>query len=223
MAVRARSVTVAGVDGWKQGWIAIVLQGGRFARAEVAADMAALLPRLADATTIAVDMPIGLGDGERACDAAARARLARRGSTLFGIPPRAVLEAATFEDASALARRLLGKGISQQAYALRTRILELDRHAADPRLHEVHPELSFLAMNDEGPLPPKKTWAGHRARLALLVAAGIELPDDLGAAGAAAPDDVLDAAAAAWSAARIARGAARRHPDGTERLPAIWA
>jgi predicted RNase H-like nuclease len=53
---------VAGVDGCPKGWIAIVLDDGRFARAEFAATFADLLPNLADAEVIAVDIPIGLPD-----------------------------------------------------------------------------------------------------------------------------------------------------------------
>ena len=59
----------------------------------------------------------------------------------------------------------------------------------------------------------KKSWRGQRARLGLLRAEGVDLPDDLDAAGDVPTDDVLDAAAAAWSAHRIARGAAKSLPD----------
>ena len=61
-------------------------------------------------------------------------------------------------------------------------------------------------------------------RLDLLERNGITVPSALGVAGAAAPDDVLDAAAAAWTAGRIANGAARSLPTLTtpSPAPAIW-
>jgi predicted RNase H-like nuclease len=42
------------------------------------------------------------------------------------------------------------------------------------------------------------------------------LPDELGPAGQAPPDDILDAAAVAWSAHRMAIGAASSHPNPPE-------
>jgi predicted RNase H-like nuclease len=76
-------------------------------------------------------------------------------------------------------------------YGLRVKILEVDgwvRHAGR-RVVEVHPEVSFAD-------------------------AGVHLADELGQAGRhAAVDDVLDAGAAAWTAARVATGAATPLPD----------
>ena len=71
-------------------------------------------------------------------------------------------------------------------------------------LHEVHPEVSFAAMNGQPLEHSKISWAGCIARRELLAEHGIHLPDQLGDAGKARLDDVLDAAAAAWSAHRIA-------------------
>jgi predicted RNase H-like nuclease len=61
----------------------------------------------------------------------------------------------------------------------------------DERIREVHPEVTFRAMNNRWPL--RET--------------------------ASAPlDDVLDAAAAAWSAQRIALGIAETLPGQPERV-----
>jgi predicted RNase H-like nuclease len=74
----------------------------------------------------------------------------------------------------------------------------------------------------------KTTWAGAARRRALLRAAGILLPDDLGPANVVPPVDVLDAAAVAWSAHRIATGRAGRLAGPTPQLDdrrqpiAIW-
>ena len=200
---------LAGVDGCPKGWIAIVLEGGRFERAEFSPTFAELLMHLTDAQVIAVDIPIGLPDGSepRAADIEARKHLGRRGSSVFATPPRAVLEAPTYFEANRISKQRFDRGISQQSYALRKKILEVDACAAeDDRIYEVHPEVSFTEMNGEPLTYSKKSWHGQPARLRLLVTAGIAIPDDLGKAGGIPPDDIIDAAAAAWSAHRIAAG-----------------
>ena len=198
---------VAGIDGCPKGWIAIVLNEGRFARAEFASTFAELLSHLAGAQVIAVDIPIGLpvGSEPRAADVEARKLLGRRGSSVFATPPRVVLEAPTYAEANALSRERFGRGISAQSYALRKKILEVDAWAAtDERIYEVHPEVCFTAMNGEPLAYPKKSWHGQATRLRLLANSGITIPDDLGDVGKIPPDDIIDAAAAAWSASRIA-------------------
>jgi len=200
---------VAGVDGCPKGWIAIVLEDGRFARAEFSPTFAELLIHLPDARVIAVDIPIGLPDGSepRAADIEARKLLGPRGSSVFTTPPRAVLEAPTYRGANRLSKQRFGRGISAQSYALRKKIFEVDACTGDDDLvYEVHPEVCFTAMNGEPLAYSKKSWHGQRARLRLLANAGITIPDDLGDEGKIPPDDIIDSAAAAWSAHRIAAG-----------------
>jgi predicted RNase H-like nuclease len=204
---------VAGVDGCREGWVAVLLEARRFARAELAAGFADLLPHLAGAEVIAVDIPIGLpgGPDPRLADVEAKKLLGKKASSVFTTPPRAVLEASTYSEANRLSKHRFERGISAQSYALRTKIFEVDAAAAnDDRIFEVHPELSFTAMNGAPVTWSKKIWNGMATRLRLLDAAGITVPSDLDHAGAIPPDDVLDAAAAAWSALRIANGTADR-------------
>jgi predicted RNase H-like nuclease len=60
----------------------------------------------------------------------------------------------------------------------------------------------------------KRSWRGQRARLRVLQAAGIEIPEDLGPAIEKIPaDEIPDAAAAAWTAQRIATGQAQCVPE----------
>jgi predicted RNase H-like nuclease len=120
-----------------------------------------------------------------------------------------------------------GLGVSAQAHALGPRILHITKLAqSDPRLHEVHPEVSFRAMNDERPLGHRKKSAGGvLERVELLRLQGIEVTQ-LDESPSAPIDDVLDAAAAAWSAHRIGLGTACALPDPPEvvegRRIAIW-
>ena len=200
-----------GVDGCKQGWVAVRLDDDGFVEAVLEPSIGELLATWPDAV-FGVDIPIGLAStGWRDADVAARAALRGRASTVFLTPPRPALTAPDYVAACAESRRLTGKAFSRQAWALRKKILEVDAFLGDARIHEVHPELSFQEM--AGPRRwSKRTWGGHRERVEALEARGIHLPPDLGAASKAGADDVLDAAAAAWSARRIARGTARSWP-----------
>jgi predicted RNase H-like nuclease len=87
---------------------------------------------------------------------------------------------------------------------------------ADPPIYEVHPEVSFRAMNGSRALRYKKKSAGGGLEPAALPREhGIEL-SALESVAFAPLDDVLDAAAAAWSAQRIALGEARTLPEPPE-------
>lgn len=233
MADKRPDVRVLGVDACKVGWIGIALADG-----QVAAYTAAGIDELVAAAStdgglevIAIDIPIGLPDaGARQADDLARAAVGRRWPSVFKTPVREALRAPDHATATAINRRLAGAGVSAQAFALRTKLLQVDawvRHA-EPRVVEVHPEVSFAALAGGALSEPKTTWAGATHRRRLLAKAGIEIPDDLGPAGSgAAVDDVLDAAEAAWTAQRVARGKASSMPEHAEvfsdGLPAaIW-
>ncbi|MEE9210963.1 MAG: DUF429 domain-containing protein [Kiloniellales bacterium] len=206
---------VAGVDGAKGGWLAVL------ARPEGAGVALALAPRwtdlpLAMVNMTGVDMPIGLAEsGPRACDSAARRLLPReRKPSVFAPPRRALLACATWAEANACGRALDGKGLSRQGWNLAAKIRELDRALApadQARIREVHPELVFLRLNRGRPLPRKKTAAGRALRLSLLVRTGLggvaALMDRL-PRRQAGPDDVLDAAACALAARDMLSGRA---------------
>jgi len=226
---RATHSLVAGVDGWSKGWVAVVLQQGRFEEALQGPTFPGLLLRLQAASVIAVDIPIGPPDfGRRPADDAARRYLGRRGPCVFDVPARQVLEAPTYAAARNLSSSRFGRGLSVQSYALGTKILEVDACArGDPRIIEVHPEVSFAALAGQALKEKKKSWNGQMRRRQLLADEGITLPGDLGDAGLVPADDLLDAAAAAWTALRYSRGKARPLPEDTladspERQVAIW-
>jgi len=208
-------VRVAGIDGTRGGWVAIVLDAGRFAGDFLCRPVETDFGELADVAVLGIDVPIGYGP--RRADAAARAFLTGAASTVFPTPPRELLERPFGP----------GLGVSAQAHALGPRILHVTELArSDSRLYEVHPEVSFRAMNGGLRLRHrKKTAGGALERTALLRQHGIEL-DNLEQLASAPLDDVLDAAAAAWSAQRIAAGSARPLPDPPEVMSgssvAIW-
>lgn len=216
---------MAGVDGWRNGWVVVTLVNGAFDRAWPARTAADVIEGAARAAVIGIDIPIGLPALARRADVEARALLGPRRSSVFITPPREILDIEPYDLANTTCKERFGFGISRQVYGLRGKMLEVDR-LADGRLHEVHPELAFREMAGRV-LASKKTWDGVAQRRTALTGEGIGLPDDLGAAGSVPVDDVLDAAAAAWTAHRIARGIAESVPEHAEHDPhgrpmAIW-
>lgn len=218
---------VAGIDGVAGGWVAASVAGAGEVRVRHGLRLGELIEAIEDdwgrpLRCIAIDMPIGLPErGVRASDAAVRAVLGPRRSSLFATPVRAAVHAPDWAAASAAQRALAGKGLSKQSYALRHGIIQVaDWMSRTGRVaHEVHPELSFAVLGGAqlgAPVPmsaAKSTWDGQHQRAGLLRDAGMLPGPRIGPAGARVPPaDVLDAAIAAWSARRIADGAALRFP-----------
>jgi predicted RNase H-like nuclease len=226
---------VLGVDGCRSGWVGVVLAPARPVVGVLGATIGPLVEAACAAAgsleVVGIDMPIHPPEaGCRPADLAARAHLGRKASSIFLTPARSVLTARSYTDACAVARSLDGRAISRQAWALRTKILEVGTWlpAAPCPVYEVHPEVSFSLLTGAPISAGKRTAAGLAARRQALEGAGILVPTDLADASGVAADDVLDAAVVAWSARRIAAGQARSFPDPPElsadgRAAAIWA
>lgn len=115
--------------------------------------------------------------------------------------------------------------MSIQAFAILGKVLEVDlalrktsRRAG--MVYEVHPEVSFAAMNGGAPLQfAKKRREGRLERLALLARAFGSEPERLVTERprqTVASDDVMDALVALWSARRIQRGEGESVPAAPE-------
>ncbi|MDQ1619033.1 MAG: hypothetical protein QOE19_1602 [Actinomycetota bacterium] len=195
---------VLGVDGAKGGWVAALVEGDDVRWLRLAHIREALTH---DVMAIGVDMPIGLPQrGRRECDLLAKRALGRAHPRVFLAPPRDVLDATSYVDAGARHRAHTdGLGMSVQTWHIVERIREVDAVADDPRLVEVHPELSFARLAGEV-LVTKHSAAGRVARLQTLRRRWPRLD------GLPAGDDALDALAAAWSAERWVRGTAESMP-----------
>lgn len=215
------SVLVAGVDGYRSGWVAVSLDPSGDVQVSTHPTFSEVLSL--SARVIAVDIPIDpAGRGARPADSAARAFVGGRASSVFSTPPRAALEARTFAEACEIARTVTGKGISQQAFALGRKILEVHALAeVDERVIEMHPEVSFCALAGDALPESKHTPEGLERRRSLLASAGIDLP---GAVPGVPEADLLDAAVGAWTAGRYSQGDADPFPpEHRDRLGAIWA
>lgn len=216
---------VIGIDGCKGGWAALILGPGGLA-CEVVRTRERLAHWFDAASAVAIDVPIGLPvDGPRAADAAARARLGPRRSSVFGTPVRAVLEAGTYAEARAISVKVhrAGASLSAQAFHLLPKVREVDallREAPSRQevVREVHPEVSFAAWSAAPMAHAKKTAEGAAARRALVEARwGAPALREVLSTRGAREDDWLDAFACLWTAERMRSGAAQRVLDEAER------
>lgn len=237
-----RYAECVGVDGAKGGWIAVWWEDQAQAfRHRLYADARTLVEAHRDARVVAVDIPIGLSErGGRAADVEARKFVGgKRASSIFPTPVRGILDAASRQEASDRHREIDRRGFGAQSFAILPKIRQWDELLqADARarqcVREIHPEVSFAALNGglgQGLVDPKRSFAGAEARVALLAEAfGRDTVMALVRsvpAREAATDDVLDALAALWSAGRIAAGCAGSLPspvvpDATGLPAAIW-
>lgn len=234
--------TVAGVDGCKAGWIAVIRKAGGPAEACIFDSFSALVATLPADAVVAVDMPIGLPDfthhGGRGPERLVRRFLGERQSSVFSIPSRKAVYAAeenftTIErwyeahrEASRVARETSDppRGVSIQSFGIFSKIRELDRLLiARPELRErileSHPEAAFWRLNGGSPMTlPKKIKgrvnpAGMEERKALLARCGHDRAFlDRPAPRGAGEDDFLDAAAVMLVAERFARDQAVSFP-----------
>ena len=237
---------VAGLDGCRGAWAGALIDlddPGRWRCARFARVIDLLDGPEAPVRT-GIDVPIGLPDrvsgGGRSADRAARALLGAGRASVFPVPPRAAVYAASYDAAKALSRAGSEPPFapSIQCWNILPAVRAVDellRARSDlvARLHEVHPEVAFFRLNGDRRLSAGKKGParaeGLSARRALLIAAG--LPEAM--VGSVPPpgvgaDDHLDAMAALVTARDIAAGRAEPLPNAIERdsygLPiVIWA
>jgi predicted RNase H-like nuclease len=206
---------IAGVDGCRDGWIAVVeLDGGRTEIRRPVGIQELLEDR--ELKLIVMDIPIGLTDkGSREADTSARAFLQKRACCVFPAPIRPIINCDSWEEACRVSFATDGKRISKQQFGILDKVRAVDvalRKINAGNIFEGHPEVSFALMNDGLPLfTSKKKSAGRDCRCELL---SRFFPD----ANARMNEyrhhreDVLDAYAMLWTARRIKCGKARRFP-----------
>ena len=207
-------MNIAGVDGIKGGWLAVVQSNPvEIKLLERFEDVFAEFPGL---EMVGVDMIIGLPDNgnKRDCDEQAKQLLGPRKSSVFPAPIRRLLDCSSYNEAKNLSKCLAGKMISKQTFYLLPKIKELDlvvREYGQERIKEVHPEVSFRAMNSglamthhkkrrEGKDERRKVLAHHLGEK-FVREAECQTKSKY-------TDDLYDAMAALWSAQRLVEGRA---------------
>ena len=145
------------------------------------------------------------------------------GFIVFSALGRAALKGSSRLEAHNLNREAGGVGIGAQAWGLSKKLREVDEAITPERqrlVHEVHPEVSFWALNGSKPVTyGKKSAEGARERVEALIRGGFprEFVQQLPPGLKVGRDDFLDACVAAWTATRIATGTAGRMPVSVER------
>jgi predicted RNase H-like nuclease len=213
-------VFVGGADGCRAGWVLFKVEVTSLATSVEVVDLPNMLKnRPTDLAWLGIDIPIGLLDGSRACDNAARKLLGQpRGSSVFPAPCRAALAAKNHAEASEINRQKTTRGLSQQAWGIAAKIKQVD-DGITPECQqwafEVHPEVCFWALNGKRSMAHnKKREAGSNERVGLLSPVFPEIHRHiLNRPSGVAKDDLLDAAAAAWTALRLHEGNALHVSD----------
>lgn len=227
---------VAGVDGCKDGWLIAIVSGKRkkvtensweftFERVVIANTFAEVLSKTIDCVLVCIDIPIGLSNGDkpRQCDVMARRLLRRaRASSVFPAPIRPCLSATDYETACKISLEYSGKKLSKQSFALLRKIRQVDDLMAPPlqqRVREIHPEISFWAINNKKPIQQnKKTVPGQARRHRLLhdIFGNVDIVLAYAPNSGYVMDDALDALVAAWTASQTIIGEAGTLPEEPE-------
>ena len=174
---------------------------------------------------LGIDMPVVLSEViPRQADQLARKLLSKKASSVFTAPTPEMLNQPNYEKASLVSKRLFGKSMSLQSWYLFPKIKDVQTmiHHKDMQIYEIHPELSFRAMNNEQViLESKKTHEGFALRNALLSMHFknfiFEDIRNQHARKDVMDNDILDALAVLWSAKRIQSNQASYLPQAPEK------
>ncbi len=205
-----------GLDGFRHGWVAASIDGRGKGNIEFLCDISQIDHRQFQMAM--VDIPIGVPRfGNRSCDMAARELLGTNRTRVFTGARRPLLEYCHCrEQANRIGKTLLvdghpGAGVSCQLFCILKKIKEVDDFLGPDRqkvVRECHPELVFLRLNMNRPVPNKRAHDGRQCRRELLAHHIFDLnrliDERLGTG--AKEDDVLDAFACAVAAMDCADG-----------------
>ena len=201
-----------GIDGCKSGWVVAELKDK-----SIFFYLIDNLNQINNITkgnaNIGIDIPLELAPkGERMAEKEARNFLGTRASTIFSPPAIKALCATNYFDACKINFEESGKKISKQTWYIFNKIKEareiyLDKNS-NKSLYEIHPELSFMAMNDMSVIKDsKKTIEGRKKRLMLITkfypSFDFQLIRDKFLRKHVADDDILDAIAVLWSTQKL--------------------
>jgi len=156
------------------------------------------------------------GNGDRMCDKEARHHLGEpRRRSVFPPPVRPCLSAVDYTEANVVSQKHSGKKLTPPAFNIMDKIRQVDdlmTPELQKRVREIHPEVSFWALNNQKPMQYKKTSLnGRKERMKLLdsIFSGLErIVSETRIPRKVAPDDILDALVAAWTAAQTVIGKA---------------
>ncbi|MGD8798338.1 MAG: DUF429 domain-containing protein [Desulfobacterales bacterium] len=164
-----------GVDGCRNGWIAVALNSDRNWAIDVYKTIDVLWDAVKPLSSMFIDIPIGLPHAnKRICDMQARKLLGRRGSSVFAVPCRKALQAKNYRQACRINKQVTGVKLSIQTWNICGKIKEIDiwlpaTREARLKIRESHPELCFWALAGKRIMAhSKKTAHGFAERYSIL-------------------------------------------------------
>jgi predicted RNase H-like nuclease len=225
-----KEILVAGVDGCKGGWLVGIFSVNeskcRLKSLTVAKNFEEVVSKTENCKAVCVDIPIGLNEDEnpRKCDVEARKILAApRASSVFPPPVRQCLSAKNYEDACDVSLKVKGKKLSRQSFLIMDKIRQVDELMTpmlQKRIREIHPEVSFWALNNDTAMQyKKKRGIGRNERLKVLSRQFTNISDKalmLLKPKGSAPDDVIDVFVAGWTAAQVLKRHIKTLPEKPE-------
>ena len=215
-----------GIDGCKSGWIVAELKDNKNIIFSLIQNLNQINEITKKSVTIGIDIPLELHQrGKRMAEKEARIFLGSRASTIFSPPATRALYATTYSEACKINFKEAGVKISKQTWYIFNKIKEareiyLDK-LSNKNLYEIHPELSFMAMNNMRVIKDsKKTVEGRRKRLKLIKefypSFDFQIIRDKFLRKDVADDDILDAIAVLWSTQKIINNIASHVPKFPE-------
>jgi predicted RNase H-like nuclease len=188
---------IIGIDGCKSGWFSIWENQDKSIHSSVFSNLNELKNFFKNESQLilGIDMPVVLSEViPRQADQLARKLLSKKASSVFTAPTPEMLDQPNYEKASLVSKRLFGKSMSLQSWYLFPKIKDVQTmiHHEDMQIYEIHPELSFRAMNNE-------QVRNQHARKDVM------------------DNDILDALAVLWSAKRIQSNQASYLPQAPEK------
>lgn len=169
--------TFVGVDWAGKRWVTVEERDSKLSFA-TEPSFQAVCDRHSDADLLLVDIPIGLPEDSsmspRDCDVAACEFVhPSRKASVFNVPARQAVQAATYESAHEKNLRFVDEDIGPQTWGIMERIHEVDLFMRESPLEitvrESHPEVCFATLSKSGPVMSDKSDAeGMERRLSIL-------------------------------------------------------
>jgi len=169
--------TFVGVDWGGKRWVTVEERDSTLSFA-TEPSFQAVCDRYDDADLLLVDIPIGLPDDSnkspRDCDEAARELVhPSRKASVFDVPARQAVQAATYESAREKNLKVVGEDIGPQTWGIMERIHEVDlfmrESPPEVTVRESHPEVCFATLSkSESVMSDKSDAEGTERRLSIL-------------------------------------------------------
>ena len=221
--------TVIGIDGCRAGWITAKILDNQLISFQIIENLNDDYLKQSNLTHIGIDIPLQLSHtGKRLAEIEARGLLKKRACTIFSPPTLNALRAKNYIDACEVNFKECGKRISKQSWNLFPKIKEAHKFLENNSISklevfEVHPELSFMAMNDMNLIEAsKKTETGKEIRIKLIQKFfpnfSFESVRNQYKKNQVLDDDILDSISVLWSTQRIVDNIAQFVPKDPEKI-----